>query len=75
MEVSFTTVGFENGQNLKLIFWKECIKVKKWKTPVCLQNYTHTIVHSSAMHYQIFNVIHKPSKTVINNEKCKKFFF
>ena len=26
----------------------------------CLQNYTYKIVHSSAMHFQHLNVIHKP---------------
>ena len=53
MEVSSTTVGF----------LKECIKAKN-ERHLCLQNYTHKIVHSSAMHYQNLNVIHKPSKKV-----------
>ena len=34
-------------------FWKECIKAKN-ERHLCLQNYTHKIVHSSAMHYQIW---------------------
>ena len=29
MEISFTTVGFENGQNLKLIFEKNAYKQQK----------------------------------------------
>ena len=30
----FHHIGFENHQNLKFNFWKECIKAKKWKIPV-----------------------------------------
>ena len=56
-------------------FWKECIKAKKWKTPVlCLQNYTHKIVHSSAMHYQNLIIIHECSKKLLKMKNSKSFF-
>ena len=51
MEISFTTVEFENGQHLKLIFEKNAQKQKN-KRHLCHQNHTHKIVHSSAMFYQ-----------------------
>ena len=40
-----------------------------------LQNYTHKIVHSSAMHYQNLNVIHKPNKKLLTMKSVKSFFF
>ena len=58
MWISFTTVGFENGQNLKLIFEKNAQKSEKIRH-LCHQNHTHKIVHSSAKYYQNFNVIHE----------------
>ena len=55
MEISLTTVGFENGQNLKLIFEKECIKAKNNKTPVPPKSYPIKFYTPSAMHYQNLN--------------------
>ena len=66
---------FEIDYNLKFILGrKKCIKAKKDRTHLCLQNHTNKIVLSSArmMHYQNLNVIHKPIvKYYINDEKCK----
>ena len=50
-------------------------KSEKMKdTSLCLQNYTHKIVHSSAMHYQNWIIIHECSKKLLkiknsNNNK------
>ena len=46
---------------------------EKWKRAI-QPIHTHTIVHSSAIYYQNLNVIHKSSKKVINDQKCKKKF-
>ena len=41
------------SQKSETNFWKECIKPKN-ERHLCLQSYTHTIVHSSALYYQNF---------------------
>ena len=68
MAVSSTTVGFENHQNLKLIF-ERMHKSERKKRHLCLQNYTHKIVHSSAMHYQNLK-----SKKLLTMKNSKSLF-
>ena len=58
MEISFTTVGFKNGQNLKLIFGKNAQKREN-------KSYTHITLHSSAVYFQNLNVIHEPCKKLL----------
>ena len=72
MEISITTVGFENGKNLKLFFFFKNAYKRKYKRHLYHQNHIHKIVHASAIFYQNLNVIGEPSKTVTNDEK---FFF
>ena len=67
IEISFTAAGFENGQNLKLIFER-----MHKSEHLCHQNHTHKIVHSSAMFYQKLNVIGEPSKKLLMMKSVKK---
>ena len=39
------------------------------------QNYTHKIVHSSAMHYQNLIIIHECSKKLLEMKNSKTNFF
>ena len=39
---------------------------------MCLQNYTHNIVHSSAMHYQNLIIIHEFSKKLLKMKNSNK---
>ena len=41
---------------------------------MCFQNYTHEIVRSSAMHYQILIIIHECSKKLLKMKNSKSFF-
>ena len=43
-------------------------------TCMCLQNYTHKIVHSSAMHYQNLIIIHECNKKLLEMKNSKVFF-
>ena len=38
------------------------------------QNYTHKIVHSSAMHYQNLIIIHECGKKLLKMKNSKSFF-
>ena len=42
---------------------------------MCLQNYTHKIVHSSAMYYQNLIIIHECSKKLLKVKNSKSFFY
>ena len=50
-------------------------KSEKNERHLCLQNYTHTIVHSSAMHYQNLIIIHECSKKLLKMKNSKSLFF
>ena len=54
-------IAEENFQNRKKKKKKKMHCNRKWKTAMP-PNYTHEIVHSSAMYYQHLNVIRKSSK-------------
>ena len=41
---------------------------------LCLQNHTHKIVHSSAMHYQNLIIIRECSKKLLEMKNSKSFF-
>ena len=49
-------------------------KSEKMKGHLCLQNYTHKIVHSSAMHYQNLIIIHECSKKLLEIKNSKSLF-
>ena len=59
--LSLLTHKVSKSPKSETIFWKECIKAKKNERHLCLQNYTHKIVHSSAMHYHNLIIIHECS--------------
>ena len=49
-------------------------KSEKNEIHLCLQNYTHKIVYSSAMHYQTLIIIHECSKKLLKMKIAKVFF-
>ena len=49
-------------------------KSEKIKKHLCLQNYTHKIVHSSAMHYQNLIIIDECGKKLLKMKYSKSFF-
>ena len=49
-------------------------KSEKNERHLLLQNYTHKIVHSSAMHYQNLIIIHECSKKLLKMKDSKSFF-
>ena len=55
-------------------FWKERIKAKN-ERHLCLQNYTHKIIHSSAMYYQNLIIIHECSKELLKMKNNKSLFW
>ena len=50
-------------------------KNRKNERDSCLQNYTHKIVHSSAMHYQNLIIIHECSKELLKMKNNKSLFW
>ena len=53
---------------------KECMITEQWKR-VMPHNQTHKIVHSSAMYYQHFIIIHECSKKLLKMKNSNKFLF
>ena len=49
-------------------------KSEKNERHLCLQIYTHKIVHSSAMHYQNLIIIHECSKKLLKMKTATKKF-
>ena len=56
-------------------YYIHCSKETMNSLYLCLQNYTHKIVPSSAMHYQHLVIIHECGKKLLMIKNIKGFFF